>query len=143
MRYNIEAWYKPDEILPNTEFHSDPMNTVQLLLAFEGEKYPCIGWYIASLNEWRRSGSPSPHTPIGWRPMPDMPDGLPAGTPKPLVVPDGYRLLTTGETIRKGDIYCRGAGHSWHENKLTGGKWNEQGYWTMARKQEPQEGASK
>ena len=49
-------------------------------------------------------------------------------------MPDGFRLLTTGERIRKGDSYCRGAGHSWHECRTTGGKWNAAGFWPMARR---------
>jgi hypothetical protein len=51
-----------------------------------------------------------------------------------VVVPDGFRLLKRGERIRKGDIYCRGAGHSWHESRMCGRKWNPEGYWPMARR---------
>lgn len=51
-----------------------------------------------------------------------------------VVPPDGFRLLVAGERIRKGDIYCRGAGHSWHESRGYGGKWNADEYWPMARR---------
>jgi hypothetical protein len=52
-----------------------------------------------------------------------------------IVVPDGFRLLRMGERIRKGDIYCRGAGHSWHESRMYGRKWSPDGYWPMARRE--------
>lgn len=55
-------------------------------------------------------------------------------TPVPTVVPDGYRLLVTGERILKGDIYCKGPGHSWKECHTSGGSWNENAYWPVARK---------
>lgn len=48
--------------------------------------------------------------------------------------PDGFRLLTEGERIRKGDIYCKGVGHSWHETRNWSGKWTSLGCWPMARK---------
>lgn len=49
--------------------------------------------------------------------------------------PPGYRLLKLGEVIRSGDIYCRGGASSWHETNHTGGRWNPDGYWVMARKE--------
>lgn len=56
------------------------------------------------------------------------------GTVPAMVVPDGFRLLDPGERIRKGDIYCRGAGHSWHECLMIGGKWSADGFWPIARR---------
>jgi hypothetical protein len=51
-----------------------------------------------------------------------------------VVVPDGFRPLRRGERIRKGDIYCRGAGHSWHESRLYGETWSPEENWPMARR---------
>jgi len=51
-----------------------------------------------------------------------------------VVPPDVFRLLVAGERICKGDIYCRGVGHSWHESRGYSGKWNADGYWPMARR---------
>lgn len=66
-------WRNPYDILAHQEYQSDPMNTIPLLLAFDGDKYPRVGWYIASIDEWRQEGSPSSFSPIAWQPMPDMP----------------------------------------------------------------------
>jgi hypothetical protein len=52
---------------------------------------------------------------------------------RPVVPPEGYRLLVEGEPIRKGDIYCRG-NVLWVENESDGGKWHPGAIWPMARK---------
>ena len=57
----------------------------------------------------------------------------PSGTVGAVVVPDGFRLLVRGDRIRKGDIYCRGPGHSWHETRGFG-TWTPEGFWPMARR---------
>ena len=51
-----------------------------------------------------------------------------------VVAPDGFFLLTEGERIRKGDIYCKGPGHSWHVTRNWSGKWTSRGCWPMARR---------
>lgn len=52
-----------------------------------------------------------------------------------LVVPDGFRLLETGERIKAGDIYCKGPAHSWHTTvRCAGSIWNADAYWPMARR---------
>lgn len=52
--------------------------------------------------------------------------------------PEGYRLLTEGETIKAGDLWLRPPidDDNWNTAPHSGGRWNPREYWPMARKVE-------
>ena len=51
-----------------------------------------------------------------------------------VVIPEGYRLLESGEWFRKGDLYCRSVVDGWRPVVPARGRWNPLSYWPVARK---------
>lgn len=73
MKVTVE-WKKAGAINGLTQWHSDAMNIIPLLLDIPGINYPCIGWFLGGrIMEFRQSGSPSPVIPLHWMVLPHKP----------------------------------------------------------------------